>query len=111
MTIETIKYLQELNRILTFTEVTKTITTKKSKMKQLTKQQILDKTPESNNEVVLQNILHLFSKTKLETFRRMFNELSTHAIYKTQLKQISFGEIHDLLNQAVAVNQQDKQNA
>lgn len=80
------------------------------KLENMNKQQWLDKTPEGNEEIALQNLLHVFSKTKLESFRRMFNEISTLALYKTQLRAISFGDIHNAINKCVSLNQEEKQN-
>lgn len=77
-------------------------------MKQLTKQQVLDKVPESNEEAALQELLRLFSKTKLETQRRVLNEINTVALYKTQLRSLPFIEILNAFNKAVALNQTEK---
>lgn len=76
-------------------------------MKQLTKQQVLDKTPENTQEQALQELLRIFSKTKLEQHRRMLNEIGV-ALYKSQLKQLPYIELLIAYNQAVALNQTEK---
>lgn len=79
-----------------------------SNTKPLTKQQVLDKTPESNEEAALQNMLQVFSKTKLEQMRRTFNEMNNIALYKTQLRSLPFISILEGLQKAVELNKTDK---
>lgn len=77
-----------------------------TKMQKMTKQQVLDKSPESNEETALQNLLFSFSKTKLEQTRRVLNEVNSIILYKTQLRNLPFIEVLNALNVAVSLNQQ-----
>lgn len=76
----------------------------------MTKQQILDMTPADPTEAALQNILHLFSKTRLEQIRRVLNEVDQKALYKTQFRTLPFNTIHQLITIAVNLNENTNEN-
>lgn len=73
-------------------------------MKFRSKQEALDATPDGYEDVALQNLLHSFSKSKLESFRRIFAEMDSRALYKTQLRSLSWEVIYNALTTSVQLN-------
>lgn len=75
------------------------------------KQQIIDKQAESPNEEVLQNMLLAYSPSRLKEYLRMMANLHANAIYKSQHRALKWEEIDEIINNAVAIVNEEKVEA
>lgn len=73
----------------------------------MTKQQFLDKMPDSYQEALTQELLRGLNKTQLINIKRSINTIMKLA-YKTQYKELTLQEISDTIDMVEVYNKSNK---